>query len=708
MAEVKGMNIKLGLDYKEFDKGIADVTSSLKEQGRQLKSVNEQIKYNPKNVDLWKKKQSILNTTIRDTKKRLEESNKKLKAMNANTKGISDAEFKSVEKAIEKDTQALEKLNSQLDNTQLKIRQVTTQNFAKIESLGRSLTNSITKPVAGAVTALGGLSIALAYNTDKLADNAAKVGLTAEEYQKWNYAGEIMAVSTSTLQRMFIKVNDILGDIATGNSLEAAQSLHQIGLTIDDIKGLNAGEALMVIADALKDIEDPAKKAAMLSEFFGEKIGSELLPLVNLGSQGISELFGKAEELGIATNEQAALAGQVTDKITDLKMAFNGLALELQDSILPLFMKLMDYITDTVVPKLKELIDYWNNLDGRIKGIILTIGGIITALGPVLLIFGTFGKTLGGLSEGVGALKEGFTILGGAFKAIVGAMSPMTIALSALAILFGTLYATNEEFRESVNDLLKSLLELVGDIIKSVKPVFDEFVVLVKDLLKVVLDVTGSIFKSMMPVLDTLIDIIKALFNAAKPILELVTSLFALKISYFLDITKDAIKALETPIKMVVEFIGTILSLISDLVKLVTPFIATITEKIKGLWDIVKPFVDKIKELTSSVLVNFIEDLTDKFRKFTEPLKSVADLFGSLFGKKTEVNANVSTTNDGVGGLFGNIASSIGGFFGNLLGQGKASTTNNSSNTVNNVSVYTSSSVFDIDSINRALGGLFV
>ena len=59
MAEtIKGLNIKLGLDSTELNEKLNSLKTELKEQQADLKAINNALKYDTTNVELWKKKQA--------------------------------------------------------------------------------------------------------------------------------------------------------------------------------------------------------------------------------------------------------------------------------------------------------------------------------------------------------------------------------------------------------------------------------------------------------------------------------------------------------------------------------------------------------------------------------------------------------------------------------------------------------------------------
>ncbi|MFA7020482.1 MAG: hypothetical protein WC215_02850 [Bacilli bacterium] len=65
MAEtIKGLNIKLGLDTTELDLKLKNVTTELKEEQKDLRAINNALKFDSSNVSLWKDKQDGRNEGI--------------------------------------------------------------------------------------------------------------------------------------------------------------------------------------------------------------------------------------------------------------------------------------------------------------------------------------------------------------------------------------------------------------------------------------------------------------------------------------------------------------------------------------------------------------------------------------------------------------------------------------------------------------------
>jgi phage-related minor tail protein len=194
MAEtVKGLNIKLSLDGRDLQNDLKEIQSDLKEQQKDLKAINANLKYDSSNVELWKNKQIKLNEILQTTKKKLETQNLELeKAKQAVRLGtMSETEFGKLARNVSYTEAEVSKLNQELQNTRGKITELGNAKFDKIGKLGSTLTKSLTVPILGAVSALSALAVKTSITADEIGDNAAKIGLSAEGLQEWNYVAKI-------------------------------------------------------------------------------------------------------------------------------------------------------------------------------------------------------------------------------------------------------------------------------------------------------------------------------------------------------------------------------------------------------------------------------------------------------------------------------------------------------------------------------------
>lgn len=629
MAEdVKGLNVKLGIDATEFKTGISEVKSSLDSYKKDLSSINKLVSSQSDNIDNWRKKQDTLNNIIEQTTKQQQLLNQRLiKAKEELERGdLGVEEYKKLERQLNYCTADLNKYNNELEKTNAKIKELGATSIVNFEKLGKSLskvgsslTTHLTLPLTAAATALVGLTASLVTNIDELNDTASKAGLNVEQYQQWAYAAEILAVDSNQLYKAFVKVNALLGDIASGRANSATEALTSIGVAVEDLQGLDTEGAFELIRNALSQLEDQALRTDIANQIFGDRLGSELAQVLGATSERVEELKEEADSLGLATQEQADLAGDFNDELLRLKMSFQGVGYEIMEQMMPALQSLSEYVRTNLTPAIQTAIDAWNNLGADGQKNVGIIAGVVVGLGPAI-------KILGALSTAVGVAKVAFSGLGTSITSVVTALGPIGIAIGAVAAVLAYCYTQSDTMRESINELFESLMAVIEPLMQIVQIAIN----------------------ALMPVFESLIQTVGKLFNALMPLID--TAL--------------------APLKSVLSFIGNIL------------------EALMPVFEIIINSVIKVNPLLE-VLLKLLEPILNFINKIFEGLMAISNWLIDL--------ANNSFIGDFLR-LFGIDLGTL------KLETGSSSTSNYN----NNVSVYTSSSTFDVDSINQALGGKMI
>ena len=492
MAEaIKGLNIKLGLDTTELESSIKSLNSDLKEQQRDLAAINKNLKYDSSNVDLWKQKQDKLNGILETTKKKLEEQKKQLELAKEGVKlgTVSEQEFKKMQRAVQYTEAEVAKLNEELKQTDNKISALGKIDVNKLSAIGGAMTKYITAPVTAAVTALSALALKTTETVNQMADTAKQLGVGLEALQKWEYAAKQLGSETQYLDKAFQKINSLLGQIANGD--DVSEQLSKIGLTMDDLAGLDAEAAFKKIRNAIAGVEDAATRTALANQFFGDKLGTLLNPVLSASEDELEAWMEEAEKVGIVSEEDAETTGKLGNEIYALKQAFLSLRTELATALAPIITKIVNFLKDTVIPKVKELIQKWKEMSSGLKVVIGVIGGVLTAIGPVLTIVA---KVIGL----VGKLKEAVSALGGATK-VLGAVAkagPWALIIGIIAVLL----LQNENFRallkrllDIVKQLIDKIVELVGKIIEKLKPILDILMNVINQIIDVLVEIIDGV-----------------------------------------------------------------------------------------------------------------------------------------------------------------------------------------------------------------------
>ncbi|MFA7020961.1 MAG: hypothetical protein WC215_05350, partial [Bacilli bacterium] len=734
--------------------------------------------------------------TLETTKKKLETQNARLEEAKKAVQigAISEQEFNALKRSVQYTETDISKLNGELEETAQKIKSLGGINLDKLSKVGSTMTKYVTVPILGAVSALGALTIKSMETADAIADNAAKVYLSTDAYQKWSHAFKILAVDETIMQKAFIKMNAVLGDIASGSGSGYNDYLNMIGLSTEDLIGLNSDQAFELIRDSLSALEDETLRVAIANEIFGDKVGSELAQVLGSTAEQITNLKSEAEELGLVSEEEAKTAGEFTDSLDNLKLSVTNLGVTIGTAFVPILEKVVDTIQGKIVPEVRNVVAWWGNLSDSTKKIIGVVVALLASIGPILTIvakaiplFNQFKNLL--LLFKSGGLFKGFSL--------------GKLAIVALIAVMATLLLKNEKFKEllgkiftSLQRVLSPLVELINKLISKLMPIIeaifdvvetlidslvnlldgiidplietlevviavvavllDALIGLIEEILPPIIDIlklVTDIVIELIPIIKIIIDLVgnvlaktltllMSLMEPIKKILELVIDIIGVIIEAIVQLIEAIIK----PLNKVLEVLGAIIQVVANILGVLIDIIAqaltpvlqiiiailapilelieVIIEAIASVMEILTPLID----LLLQPLINQLDLIKFLLEAFSPLLKMIGEVIGILLAPALEllfkllepilwvfekiIDAtkwlieNIAKAFEGVGKVFGDIGDFFGDLFSGKLFQSNSSNAT-SSYTTNNVTVNTTSSVYDINSINKALGGAY-
>jgi hypothetical protein len=211
--------------------------------------------------------------------------------------------------------------------------------------------------VTSAVYATKKLVDSVAETGDQLHKMSLRTGVTVEELSALGYAAQISGTNIETVEKSLRYASKVMVDYSRGIGL-AKRTFEELGLTVVDSTGKMKSTAafLVEVSDKIKNMTDETKKAAYISEIFGAKAGTQLLPLLKLGSGGITELMGGVKELGnVMSTSEAQIAADYTDAMTNMTEAIEGAKRAIGVELMPKLKEVSEKITDWVSAN-KELI----------------------------------------------------------------------------------------------------------------------------------------------------------------------------------------------------------------------------------------------------------------------------------------------------------------------------------------------------------------
>lgn len=157
--------------------------------------------------------------------------------------------------------------------------------------------------------------------TGHLNDMAARTEVSTTELQRLSYAGDTVGVTLDDIIGGIGKMQANLG----GENDGAIAALTKLGLSFDDLKGLDPGQQFEEIAAKLAAIQDPSERARLAMDLFGRG-GVQLLPLLR---QNLKDVGDEAERVGAVLSQDVIDAGdQLGDLYAKLKASSRSFVAE--------------------------------------------------------------------------------------------------------------------------------------------------------------------------------------------------------------------------------------------------------------------------------------------------------------------------------------------------------------------------------------------
>ena len=188
-------------------------------------------------------------------------------------------------------------------------------------------------------------------------------------------------------------------------------------------------EAFTAIIEKLSQVEDSTMQAYYANEIFGERLATNLIPLINNGADRLAQLGEEFESIGYLSNEQVQSLADFDDELNIMKERLELAKTELGIAMLPIMEQFANLLTDVVVPAIKSLSDWFSNLSEPMQKLITFALLFTTALSPILLI----------MSKIVGVIPKMITLFG-KLNTTVGRLSISFLAISTALGLIAAIF----------------------------------------------------------------------------------------------------------------------------------------------------------------------------------------------------------------------------------------------------------------------------
>jgi len=182
---------------------------------------------------------------------------------------------------------------------------------------------------------------------DRMAKQARMVGVTAEEYQGYEFAAQRAGTSVKAVSNGLKKLGRVMTDAQQG-SRQLEETFAALGIEIAESDGKlrPVNDVFLELADKAEVLGESAERTGVLMLLLGRS-GTEMANLMEGGAAGIEELQGRLAELNaVMSAEMLANSEAFIDAQTDLEIAFRGLRIELGEHLIPEMTHLATVTTD--------------------------------------------------------------------------------------------------------------------------------------------------------------------------------------------------------------------------------------------------------------------------------------------------------------------------------------------------------------------------
>lgn len=371
-------------------------------------------------------------------------------------------------------------------------------------------------------------------------------------------------------------------------------------------------------------------------------------------------------------NEAEQRYGTTASQLSQLKESFRNLAIEFGELMLPYLQQLVDI--------LRDLIQWFTNLDEEQKKVIITVAAVVAAIGPLLTILGKAISIIASVTQiiaAVGPVISSVTKVGGilfsGIKAVVtfigGTLIPAITSISApvLAVIavIGALIAAGvalyknwDEVSQWAEKTWNAIKDSVGRAIDAIGNFFSE---LGQAILGVVENVSNWLSNLWGSIVDFFSNILSSIGNWLNNIWGHVDSF----LNTLLSIGSK-----------LVDFFAGILSQVGEFF---TNLFSSITESISNILNAITEWgsnlINKAVEIGRNFVDSFVETFHNLASKISEFIGEVIDLIVSwgrnLVDKAKEIGRNffngIVSNVKKVGNFFADVFDDIIGTITNLL-----------------------------------------
>lgn len=304
ISKIKGITLEIGGDVTPLQRGIRSLNTEANSLQKELRGVETLLKMDPKNVDLLRQRQDLLNKTIGETKTKLEvlrDAKAQIDRDMANGTEVNEKEYRNLQREISFTESKLKELETTLKNTSNNWQDTADKldKFGtKSVEVGKNLSTKVTAPIVG-------VGIAATKMASDFTDALAKVSTLADT----------QIVSMDGLKEGILSISNATG-VAAKEITESVYDALSSGVETADVLDFIAANTDLARA-GFTDMGTAVDITTTILNAYGDKAED---------IETISNMLVKTQDLGkVTVGELGASMGKVIPTVSSLGVGLDQL-----------------------------------------------------------------------------------------------------------------------------------------------------------------------------------------------------------------------------------------------------------------------------------------------------------------------------------------------------------------------------------------------
>lgn len=244
---------------------------------------------------------------------------------------------------------------------------------------GAALVAGVAAAAEKAAKKLFELGIEASNSGDHIIKTADALGITTDAYQELSYAMQRGGASEEGFANALKTLQSQMGAAIQGQT-RAIKAFKQFGVTMDEIKTMNAEEMFYRVADGIAAMPDPAQRMRASLQLLGGE-GEKVAAAMSGGAKSLDELREAGRKSGnVRTRKELEQAAEAADRMLDSQMALKGALNDVAYAVMPSVISLLQDFSRWMVDNKGAVETFAIAAAGFMGGVVSAVDGVVAAV----------------------------------------------------------------------------------------------------------------------------------------------------------------------------------------------------------------------------------------------------------------------------------------------------------------------------------------